>query len=224
MKRLWKKSGKRSWRFGYCCEQCRVVSNTVKKIEQLTTADFDATFKTNVYAPFWITKAALPHLKAQSVIINTSSVRAFKPSPILLDYAQTKACPVAFTKSLAKQLGAAWDPGQCGRSRPVLDGAAVKRRTAGGKKVQNFGGDTPLGRPGQPVEIAPLYVTLASDACSYASGRSGVQTAVTAYFNNGMPAAPVRQSPCIVSASGRWLRRKCRPIWFTPASRIAFNS
>ncbi len=72
---------------------------------KISTADFDATFKTNVYAPFWITKAALRYLQAQSVIINTSSVQAFKPSPILFDYAQTKACLVAFTKSLAKQLG-----------------------------------------------------------------------------------------------------------------------
>ncbi|VFS74178.1 Uncharacterized oxidoreductase yghA [Raoultella terrigena] len=74
-------------------------------LAELTTADFDATFKTNVYAPFWITKAALRHLKEHSAIINTSSVQAFKPSPILFDYAQTKASLVAFTKSLAKQLG-----------------------------------------------------------------------------------------------------------------------
>ncbi|OAV84644.1 hypothetical protein PTTG_31138, partial [Puccinia triticina 1-1 BBBD Race 1] len=76
-----------------------------ESIEELTTAAFDATFKTNVYAPFWITRAALRHLSEGAVIINTSSVQAFKPSEILLDYAQTKACNVAFTKSLAKQLG-----------------------------------------------------------------------------------------------------------------------
>ena len=73
-----------------------------ESIEALTTAAFDATFKTNVYAPFWITKAALRHLSQGAAIINTSSVQAFKPSEILLDYAQTKACNVAFTKSLAK--------------------------------------------------------------------------------------------------------------------------
>ncbi|VDZ71224.1 oxidoreductase [Atlantibacter hermannii] len=66
---------------------------------------FDDTFKTNVYAPFWITKAAVRHLQEGAVIINTSSVQAFKPSEILLDYAQTKACNVAFTRALAKQLG-----------------------------------------------------------------------------------------------------------------------
>lgn len=139
-------------------------------IEDLTTADFDATFKTNVYAPFWITKAALRHLKEGAVIINTSSVQAFKPSEILVDYAQTKACNVAFTKSLAKQLGPRgirvnavapgpyWTPLQSSGGQPQ-------------EKVQQFGQDTPLGRPGQPVEIAPLYVLFASDTCSFASGQ-----------------------------------------------------
>ena len=141
-----------------------------ESIETLTTAAFDATFKTNVYAPFWITKAALRHLSQGAAIINTSSVQAFKPSEILLDYAQTKACNVAFTKSLAKQLGPRgirvnavapgpyWTPLQSSGGQPQ-------------EKVQHFGEDTPLGRPGQPVEIAPLYVLLASDACSYASGQ-----------------------------------------------------
>ena len=141
-----------------------------ESIEALTTAAFDATFKTNVYAPFWITKAALRHLSQGAAIINTSSVQAFKPSEILLDYAQTKACNVAFTKSLAKQLGPRgirvnavapgpyWTPLQSSGGQPQ-------------EKVQQFGEDTPLGRPGQPVEIAPLYVLLASDACSYASGQ-----------------------------------------------------
>jgi len=102
-----------------------------ESIDDLTTADFDATFKTNVYAPFWITKAALRHLQEGAVIINTTSVQAFKPSAILVDY---------------------------GGGQPQ-------------SKVQKFGEDTPLGRPGQPVEIAPLYVLFASDTCSYASGQ-----------------------------------------------------
>ena len=141
-----------------------------ESLEDLSTADFDATFKTNVYAPFWITKAALRYLQAQSVIINTSSVQAFKPSPILFDYAQTKACLVAFTKSLAKQLGPKGI-----RVIAVAPGPYwTVLQSSGGQpeeKVRQFGADTPLGRPGQPVEIAPLYVTLASDACSFTSGQ-----------------------------------------------------
>ena len=149
-----------------------------ESLEELTTEDFDATFKTNVYAPFWITKAALRHLKAPAAIINTSSVQAVKPSPVLLDYAQTKACLAVFTKSL---------PNNWGRRafalmpwlRALLDGAAIQRRPADGESEAVWG-DTPLGRPGQPVEIAPLYVTLASDECSFTTGQYGVPTAVMA--------------------------------------------
>ena len=139
-------------------------------LEELTTEDFDATFKTNVYAPFWITRAALPHLQAGSAIINTTSVQAYKPSPILLDYAQTKACLAIFTKSLAKQVAKRGI-----RVNAVAPGPYwTVLQSSGGQpdeKVKQFGKDTPMGRPGQPVEIAPLYVTLASDACSYTSGQ-----------------------------------------------------
>lgn len=141
-----------------------------ESIENLTTEAFDATFKTNVYAMFWITKAAIPHLQTGSVIINTSSVQAYEPSEILLDYAQTKAAIVAFTKSLAKQLaskgirvnavapGPYWTALQCCGGQPQ-------------EKIEQFGANAPLGRPGQPVEIAPLYVTLASAENSYTSGQ-----------------------------------------------------
>ena len=101
-----------------------------ESIEDLTTEAFDATFKTNVYAPFWITKAAIPHLQEGAVIINTTSVQAYQPSPILLDYAQTKACGVAFTKALAQQLGS---KGIRRCARAILDRAAIKRRSTRGK-------------------------------------------------------------------------------------------
>lgn len=141
-----------------------------ESIEDLTTDAFDATFKTNVYSLFWITKAAVRHLPAGSVIINTSSVQAYEPSEILLDYAQTKAAIVAFTKSLAKQLapkgirvnavapGPYWTVLQCCGGQPQ-------------EKIEQFGANSPLGRPGQPAEIAPLYVTLASAENSYTSGQ-----------------------------------------------------
>jgi len=139
-------------------------------IEELTTEQFDSTFKTNVYAMFWITKAAIPHFEPGSAIINTSSVQAYDPSPGLLDYAQTKACMVIFTKSLAKQLarrgirvnavapGPFWTPLQPTGGQPP-------------ETLVNFGGNTPMGRPGQPAELGALYVLLASQDASYATGQ-----------------------------------------------------
>lgn len=110
-----------------------------ESIEELTTEDFDATFKTNVYAMFWITKAAIPHLSPDSVIINTSSVQAYEPSEILLDYAQTKAAIVAFTKSLAKQLAPKGDPCQCRRAGSILDCTAVLWWSTAGKGGEIWG-------------------------------------------------------------------------------------
>ncbi|MFI8315826.1 SDR family oxidoreductase [uncultured Kosakonia sp.] len=141
-----------------------------ESILTLSTEDFDATFKTNVYAMFWITKAAVKHLPEGASIINTSSVQAYQPSPILLDYAQTKASIVAFTKSLAQQLG---EKGI--RVNAVAPGPYwTPLQSSGGQpqeKVQQFGASAPLKRPGQPVEIAPLYVTMASPESSYSSGQ-----------------------------------------------------
>ncbi|WLI76149.1 SDR family oxidoreductase [Kosakonia sp. H02] len=141
-----------------------------ESILTLSTEDFDATFKTNVYAMFWITKAAVEYLPRGASIINTSSVQAYQPSPILLDYAQTKAAIVAFTKSLAQQLG---EKGI--RVNAVAPGPYwTPLQSSGGQpqeKVQQFGASAPLKRPGQPVEIAPLYVTMASAESSYSSGQ-----------------------------------------------------
>lgn len=141
-----------------------------ESIRTLKTEDFDATFKINVYAMFWITKEAVNHLPRGASIINTSSIQAFDPNEILLDYAQTKACIVAFTKSLAKQLAK-----EGIRVNAVAPGPYwTALQPSGGQptnKVSTFGASTPLGRPGQPAEIASLYVTMASTENSYSSGQ-----------------------------------------------------
>lgn len=141
-----------------------------RSILDLTTEDLDATFKTNLYAMFWITKAAIPHLPPGASIINTALVQAYDPSANLLDYAQTKAAIVAFTKSLAKQVAQ-----QGIRVNAVAPGPFwTPLQPSGGQppdKLPHFGGDTPLGRPGQPVEIAPVYVLLASAEASYCTGQ-----------------------------------------------------
>jgi hypothetical protein len=140
-----------------------------KSIADISTEQFDATFKTNVYALFWITKAALPHLGAGAAIINTASVQAYDPSENLFDYAGTKATIVSFTKSLAKQLA-----GRGIRVNAVAPGPFwTPLQPSGGQPPEGllkFGADSPLGRPGQPAEIAPVYVLLASREASYTTG------------------------------------------------------
>src|SRR4051794_39994571 len=152
-----------------------LVNNAAHQVSQaslaeLTTEQFDATFKTNVYAMFWITKAALPHLPAGAAIINTSSVQAYDPSPNLIDYAQTKACMVSFPKSLAKQLAA-----QGIRVNAVAPGPFwTPLQPSGGQPpdaIVTFGEKSPFGRPGQPAELAPLYVLLAAGDASYITGE-----------------------------------------------------
>ncbi|UPG72303.1 SDR family oxidoreductase [Roseomonas gilardii subsp. gilardii] len=142
----------------------------VKAIAELTTEQFDATFRTNVYAMFWITKAALPHMPPGAAIINTTSIQAMNPSPSLLDYAPTKAAIMNFTKALAKQVaekgirvnavapGPFWTPLQPSGGQPQ-------------EKIEEFGSQTVFGRPGQPAELAAAYVLLASQEGSYMTGE-----------------------------------------------------
>jgi NAD(P)-dependent dehydrogenase (short-subunit alcohol dehydrogenase family) len=141
-----------------------------QSLQDLSTGDFDATFKTNVYALFWITKAAITHLRAGSAIINTASEQAYDPSENLVDYAQTKSCIVSFTKSMAKQLaprgirvnavapGPIWTPLQPSGGQPPDD-------------LPAFGAKTLWKRPGQPAELASTYVMLASPDSSFTTAQ-----------------------------------------------------
>ena len=152
-----------------------LVNNAAKQlfvpsIEDLSTEQLEATFKVNIFAMFWLSKYALQYLKPGSVIINTTSIQSYQPSPGLLDYAATKGAITTFTKGLSGQLaekgirvnavapGPIWTPLQPSYGQPD-------------EKLTSFGKDSPLGRAGQPAELAPSYVFLASQESSYITGQ-----------------------------------------------------
>jgi NAD(P)-dependent dehydrogenase (short-subunit alcohol dehydrogenase family) len=146
------------------------LQHAAASITDISTEQFDSTFKTNVYAMFWITKAAMAYLGPGSAIVNTTSAIAYDPNKANIDYAATKAAILNFTKGLAKQLapkgirvnavapGPVWTPLQVTDGRPP-------------DAIPNFGAETPIGRAAQPVELAPIYVLLASAEPSYSTGQ-----------------------------------------------------
>ncbi len=142
---------------------------THDKIEEFTTEEFDRTFKTNVYALFWLSRAALPRMKAGSVILNTASIQAYDPSPNLLPYAATKSAIVSMTKTLS-EIGMK----QGVRTNAVAPGPVwtpLIPATMPEEKVKKFGQDTSFERPAQPVEIAPIFVFLASNEARFVTGE-----------------------------------------------------
>jgi NAD(P)-dependent dehydrogenase (short-subunit alcohol dehydrogenase family) len=136
--------------------------------ETLPTEEFDRVFKTNLYSLLWTARAAVPHLKAGASIITTASIQAFNPSPGLIDYAMTKGAQVAFTKALAQELGPKGIRVNAVAPGPIW--TPLIPATEWPEKLPKFGQDTPLGRAGQPAELAAAYVLLASDHGSYISG------------------------------------------------------
>ncbi|WAJ71557.1 SDR family oxidoreductase [Catenovulum adriaticum] len=142
----------------------------VEELEELSSEQFCQTYATNVFAMFWLTKAAVPHMPPGASIINSTSIQSYQPSAGLLDYASTKGAITSFTKSLAKMLinkgirvngvapGPIWTPLQQSGGQPA-------------EKLDHFGEHVPMGRPGQPAELAPTYVYLASQESSYVTAE-----------------------------------------------------
>ncbi|HTF64530.1 MAG TPA: SDR family oxidoreductase [Edaphobacter sp.] len=144
--------------------------HAVDKIEDITTQQMEQTYRVNVFSLYWLCKTALPLMPAGGSIITTASIQATHPSPSLLDYAPTKAAILAFTRALARQIAEKGIRVNCVAPGPVW----TPLQTSGGqpdKKIPEFGSETPMKRPGQPVEMAPLYVLLASQESSYVTGE-----------------------------------------------------
>ena len=137
-------------------------------IEDITTEQFDRVLKTNLYAMFWLCKKALPHMKSGASIINTASIQASQPSPELLDYATTKAGIVNFTKGLGQMLAERGIRVNAVAPGPIW--TPLIPATMPEEKVASFGEQTPMGRAGQPAEVATAFVYLASRESSYVTG------------------------------------------------------
>ncbi len=141
-----------------------------ESIEDIPTEEFDRTMKTNLYAMFWLCREALRYMPKGASVINTSSIQADSPSPQILAYASTKAAIQNFTGGLAQMLGKKGIRVNCVAPGPIW--TPLIPATMPEDKVKSFGKSVALGRPGQPAELAPVYVLLASDEASYISGAT----------------------------------------------------
>ena len=141
---------------------------TYQSLDQIPDEEWDYTFRTNIAAMFHLAKAAVPHMRPGSSIINTTSIQSDKPSPMLLAYASTKGAVSNFTAGLAQMLGSKGIRVNAVAPGPIW--TPLIPSTMPPDKVESFGKDTPLGRPGQPKELAGIYVLLASEEGSYMTG------------------------------------------------------
>jgi len=146
-----------------------VQGTAVKRFEELSAARVEETFRTNIVAMFNVVRHALPHMKAGASVINVGSIQAYQPSAEILDYAATKGAIVTFTKGLSESLLERGIRVNCVAPGPVWTPLVVQSFPA--EKNESFGKDSPMGRPAQPVELAPAFVFLASDEARYVSGE-----------------------------------------------------
>jgi NAD(P)-dependent dehydrogenase (short-subunit alcohol dehydrogenase family) len=150
---------------------------TFEAIEDIPDEEWERTFAVNISAMFYITKAAVPHMKPGAAIINTASINSDKPNPTLLAYATTKGAIQNFTAGLAQLLGPKGIRANAVAPGPIW--TPLIPSTMPADKVESFGASTPMGRPGQPAELAAVYVLLASDEASYVSGATVAVTGGT---------------------------------------------
>ncbi|QCR22661.1 SDR family oxidoreductase [Pontibacter sp. SGAir0037] len=141
-----------------------------ESLQQIPSEEWDHTFRTNIYAMFYLCKAAEPHMKPGSTIVNTTSVNAYQPTPTLLAYAATKGAIQNFTANLAQLLAEKGIRVNCVAPGPIW--TPLIPSTMPEEQVKEFGKNVPMGRPGQPAELAPVYVLLASQDSSYISGAT----------------------------------------------------
>ena len=144
------------------------MQRTHQSIEEISSEEWDRTFRTNIYSQFYLCKAAIPHMRPGSTIVNTTSINAKNPSPSLLAYATTKGAIANFTAGLAQMVAKQGIRVNCVAPGPIW--TPLIPSTMPAEQVKSFGQDTPMGRAGQPAELAPAYVMLASEEASYITG------------------------------------------------------